>query len=1110
MQTTQLATLTATLRLDTAEFEAGIGSAAQSAKNLGSKLSSLGGGMSLAFTAPLAAMGGAALKSAAQFEQGMNVLGKIAGATSDEVEKLKAQALELGAVTSYSAGEAVEGMMELAKAGMNVREIMAGTPAVLDLAAASGLSLADSAAAVAAAVRSFALPVEDSSKVVNLFAAAVNSSALDMGELVDSLQMSSAVFSANKQSLNELVVALGLLANRGLRGSDAGTSLKTMLMRLTAPTDDAAELMAGLGVKVFDASGNIRKLSEVVNDLRVALKDMNDEQRASALTTLFGSDAIRAASILTQASTEEWNALAKSLEDQSAASGLAEARMSGLAGAVEYFKGSVDSFLISTALPFLDSLSGLVRAAADLISAFGALPAPIKNAALAITGGLAVIGPTLVALGAALTFAGTALSAFGALIAFVASPVGLLALALAGLGAAIYFNAFGVRDALLPAWDALRQALAEGKKALDSLGVLAPLQRAAGDLRQFANYVALVAVGVAQGKIEIALGLKAIGAAAQALGTKLRAAGEEIFSALDLRARLSALVKNIAAQIESAFSSLSVTLDLSKLFSNIKLPADVSAKIAEGAKGAELAVQALVGRLRTAGGEIMAALDLRSRLPALIKNLAAQIESAFSSLRISIDLSKLFSSFKLPADLSSKIATELGKVASAFSKFPTETPDLLRRIASEAKLAAPLLALLGGGFASLAGPVGLATTLLGGFLVLWDSNAWGVQEKVAAGLAILSAAFERLGVGASLSAPSLEQIKATIGGLGGKVLENLPALASFDAAFASWRAAAPALQQALGALGAELVGLWQEIVELGVALNIAEKAVLGLNVALLAAAGFFAALPTVALTFIENLTLVVRGVKNFTDELGKMVAALAAGDTDAAFAHLGGALNSLAVMLDTVVLNAVRGASDAVQIFLNLLAEGFVGLGLESAAAAFSAMSVNLQNATNALSGARLSEALMNLLDFEWPSFPSAPKWLTNLLDFEWPSLPSAPKWLTSLLDFEWPSFPSAPSWIDKLFSPPPAFSVPPIWGGKPPGGASGRLNWRGGAIVVGETGRELVTLPSGARIFSASQTRDMFSAERQIVVNVNAQLASELDIQALTRKIVRELRAAV
>lgn len=1023
MQSIQLASLTATLRLDTAEFESGINSAARSAKSLGSKLSSIGGSMSLAFTTPLAAVGGVALKSAAQFEQGMNVLGKIANATSDELEKLKAQALELGAVTSFSAGEAVEGMMGLAKAGFAVQEIMTATPAVLDLAAASGLSLADSAAAIAAAVRSFALPVEDSSKVVNLFAAAVNSSALDMHELVYSLQMSSAVFSANKQSLNELVVALGLLANRGLRGSDAGTSLKTMLMRLTAPTDDAAELMASLGLRVFDASGNIRKFSEIVGDLRIALKDMNDEQRASALAALFGSDAIRAASILTQASTEEWNALAKSLEDQSAASGLAEARMSGLAGAVEYFKGSVDSFLISTALPFLDSLSGLVRGAADLISAFGALPTPIKNAALAIAGGLAVIGPALVGLGAALTFAGTALTAFGALVAAVTSPIGLLVLALAALGAAVYFNAFGVRDMLLPAWDLLRNALAQGKKALDDLGVLTPLRKATTDIGLFAKYVAAVATSVARGKIDVTLGVQAIVAAAQTLGARLRAAGAEALTALDLRTRLAALTKNLAAQIEAAFTSLRVTLDFSKLFSDVKLPSGIL----------------------------------------------------------------------------SSLAGEWKKLTTALSAPPSETVDFLHRIGAGAKIAAPALMLLGGGFASLAGPVGLAATLLGGFLALWDSNAWGIQEKVAAGLAILSAAFERLGVGASLSAPSLEQIKVAIGGLGGKVLENLPALNSFDAAFASWRAAAPALQQALGALGAELGGLWQEVVEFGVALNdagvftyIAEKAVLGLNVALLAAAGFFAAFPTMALTFIENLTLAVRGVKNFTDELGKMVAAFAAGDTDAAFAHFADALGSLATTLDTVVLNAIRGASDAAQTFLRTLSEGFMELGLEAAATALSTMADNLDKATKALSGATLSEALMNLLDFEWPSFPPAPAWLTSLLNFRWPSLPPAP------------------DWVNKLFSPPPQSSVPPIWGGKPPGGASGRLNWRGGVITVGETGRELVTLPAGARIFSASQTRDMLAGQKQIVVNVSAQMTNELDIQMLTRKIIRELRAAV
>lgn len=505
------------------EIQIGTEGAAQSVQSLASTLHDFGKTMSLAVSAPLIGAATVALKSAGAFEQSMNQLQAVSGATADQMAGLQSQALQLGADTSFSAGEAAQGMLELAKAGMSAKETGDAIGGVMSLAAAGNLDLAQAAEITANALNAFNLPAADSGRVADILAAAANSSSVEVTDMAQSFNMASAVFSSSGQSIDDLSTSIAILGNNGLKGSDAGTSLKTMMMRLTAPTKEAKKLMNELGINIYDAQGKTRAFPDILADLQQAMtgvnevtvtsggrtkeqtaqmkhyaavikqtqqklldyqtgvagvaqsedakkvsidrlnrtlaaaqaaygelagiqgtsstvmKQMTEEERNQALAMIFGSDAVRAANILIREGTDEYGKMKDAVTEQGAAAQMADARMKGFNGAIEYIKGSIDSFLISTALPFLDNFGEIIRKVGDAITWFGKLPKPVKDSALGFLAILAAIGPVTLAISAFVS----ALAPLGVVLGVVTGPLGLLALA---FGAMYLLNIGGVRD----------------------------------------------------------------------------------------------------------------------------------------------------------------------------------------------------------------------------------------------------------------------------------------------------------------------------------------------------------------------------------------------------------------------------------------------------------------------------------------------------------------------------------------------------------------------------------------------------------------------------------------------------------------------------------------
>ena len=450
--------------------------ALETVSSLADSMRKAGTAMSLGVTAPLVGIAATAVSSAADFEQSLNVMAQVSGATADQMATLQAQALEMGAVTSFSAGEAAQAQLELAKAGLSVNDIIAATPGVLDMAAAGGMGLAESAEIAANAMNAFNLPASEMPNIANMLAAAANASSVDISDLAAAMKMSGAVFASNKQPMDDMVTALAMLGNAGLKGSDAGTSLKTMLLSLASPTDKAHKAMNAIGLSVYDASGNMRGFSDIMSDLSGITADMTDAERNNALSVIFGSDAIRAATIISRDYGESWDGISDALGDGSAAANVAGARMRGMNGAIEYLKGSIDSFLIGAALPYLDMMGNFVRMTADGLTAIGSLPRPLMDAAVAFGAVLAAAGPVMLAI-----------AGITAAIGFLLSPVGLLVAGVAAVAAGfvLWQQNFGNVQGRAAALAGMLKDMAENATGIDFDAI-------GEGVRSFGNYIGAV------------------------------------------------------------------------------------------------------------------------------------------------------------------------------------------------------------------------------------------------------------------------------------------------------------------------------------------------------------------------------------------------------------------------------------------------------------------------------------------------------------------------------------------------------------------------------------------------------------------------------------------
>ena len=341
-------------------------------KNGSSILNSIGDAAKKAATvigASATAAVGFAVDVGMSFESAMSRVKAISGATTEEFAKLQQQAVDLGASTAFSATEAAQGMENLASAGFTVDEIYAAMPGMLDLAASAGEDLATSADIAASTLRGFGLEADQAGHVADVLAknaAATNAAVADTG---DAMKYVAPVAHAMGLSLEEVTASIGIMANAGIQGSQAGTTLRGALTRLTNPTDKMCGVMDRLGLSFFDSEGKMISLTDMTAMLQKQMAGLTDEEKNQALATLFGQEALSGMLALMDAGPEEVAELTKSLvESDGAAKDMADTMLDNLQGAVDGFTGALETMGITIYQSLSEPLKNLAVDGTDAVN----------------------------------------------------------------------------------------------------------------------------------------------------------------------------------------------------------------------------------------------------------------------------------------------------------------------------------------------------------------------------------------------------------------------------------------------------------------------------------------------------------------------------------------------------------------------------------------------------------------------------------------------------------------------------------------------------------------------------------------------------------------------
>lgn len=297
----------------------------------------------------------------------------LTGIQGEELDSVRKRALELGKTTQFSALEAAKGMTELLKAGISVKDVMGeASKAALDLASAGDLSLPEAAEIMSTSMNAFKM--NDPIKVANLLAGAANASATDVHEMKYALSQVSNVAGGKGLTMDDVSVGLALFAQNSLKGSDAGTSMKTMLERLIPKTKPAIEAFEKLGLleadggsAFYDAQGNIKSIEEIANLLHNSMKDLTKEQQASLLDDMFGSDAIRGGTVLIREGAEGIRKMRQEMT-KFTASQVAQEKWNNALGSIVRLKSAFDTFQIEALHPIEPAITKISNAFTDFFS----------------------------------------------------------------------------------------------------------------------------------------------------------------------------------------------------------------------------------------------------------------------------------------------------------------------------------------------------------------------------------------------------------------------------------------------------------------------------------------------------------------------------------------------------------------------------------------------------------------------------------------------------------------------------------------------------------------------------------------------------------------------
>ncbi|HSN78215.1 MAG TPA: phage tail tape measure protein, partial [Anaerolineae bacterium] len=438
--------------------------------NLGTSLGNFGkhalgaGAAMTAMTAPLTLIGVKALDTAGDFEASMNVLAVSAASSATSMEDLSEAALAVGAdaeLVGISASQAGDAMTEMYKAGLTTNEVFGdmqgyldGTTSLsgalrsaIDLAAASELDLAGATDAVVVAMNTFGIATEDAGTIADVLVRTADAGVASVSGLTESLKNVGPTASSMGIGIEDVTTALGLMATRGIEGAEAGTQLKSMLLNIQRPTKAVQETLQALGVSLYDASGQMLSMPEIIGQLERSMDGLTEEQRNQAITAIAGTYGLNAMNILLGEGTAGWDAMKTAVEGAATVQESAAARTQGWNATLEQLGGVIESIQITVLMPFIqETLTPLAQKFGELAAQVMELDPKILNMGVVFAALAIAAGPVLMVLG-------TMAMGLGALL----SPIGLIVVAIGLLAAGFATGAISI-DSVRPILDGVGAA----------------------------------------------------------------------------------------------------------------------------------------------------------------------------------------------------------------------------------------------------------------------------------------------------------------------------------------------------------------------------------------------------------------------------------------------------------------------------------------------------------------------------------------------------------------------------------------------------------------------------------------------------------------------------
>lgn len=487
--------------------------AGKSIQGAGNVIQSVGNSLVKTVTAPIAGVGITAVKTAADYESAMSNVKAITGASGNDFKQLEQLGKDLGASTAWSAKEAADAMQYTGMAGWTAKDNVEGLKGIMDLASASGTDLARTSDIMTDAISAFGYTASDSAKFADTMTKACTSANVSVDTLGESYKYCGAICGTMGYSIEEVTTSLAAMGNMGIKGSQAGTTLKNAISNMAAPTKDMQAAMKDLGISITNQDGSMKSWGDVIKNLQSSFQGLTQDQQAAYAKQLFGKESMAGMLAIINTSTDDYNKLSDAIKNSGgAADQAAKTQLDNLNGQLTLLKSALEGAAITIGdklTPYIKKGVGWVQKATDW---FNNLSDAQVTSIMKWAGIAAAIGPCIVIFGKAVTGIGKAVGMFGKISGAIAkagsvmglltSPAAIAIVAVAGIAAAgilVYKN-----------WDKLKPVFTS---------VMNVAKTAVSNIGQFIKNAVQAAAPVVQslmGKLSAALP-KAIGAGKAAI-----------------------------------------------------------------------------------------------------------------------------------------------------------------------------------------------------------------------------------------------------------------------------------------------------------------------------------------------------------------------------------------------------------------------------------------------------------------------------------------------------------------------------------------------------------------------------------------------------------------